>query len=72
MRICIDCGKEINPKRVEALPNTQYCIKCSPKHVHKPVGFMIYHHKTAPEFVAIDANDKNSIYFAKRANERGR
>jgi DnaK suppressor protein len=25
---CLGCGNEINPKRLEALPWTQYCIEC--------------------------------------------
>ena len=26
---CQGCGKEIHPKRLEILPNTKYCVKCS-------------------------------------------
>lgn len=29
MRKCQECGTEIPKARVEALPNVQYCIKCS-------------------------------------------
>ncbi len=25
---CISCGKEINPKRLEAVPWTRHCIEC--------------------------------------------
>ena len=25
---CISCGKEINPKRLDAVPWTKYCISC--------------------------------------------
>ena len=28
---CISCGKEINPKRLEAVPWTQHCIECQEK-----------------------------------------
>ena len=28
---CVSCGKEINPKRLEAVPWTQYCIQCQEK-----------------------------------------
>ncbi len=28
---CISCGKEINPKRLEAVPWTRYCIECQEK-----------------------------------------
>jgi DnaK suppressor protein len=26
--ICENCGQEISPARLEALPHTTYCIKC--------------------------------------------
>lgn len=28
---CINCGEEINTKRLEAVPWTRYCIKCQEK-----------------------------------------
>lgn len=28
---CINCGNEINPKRLEAVPWTRYCIDCQEK-----------------------------------------
>lgn len=28
---CINCGNEINPKRLEAVPWTRYCIQCQEK-----------------------------------------
>lgn len=28
---CISCGAEINPKRLEAVPWTRYCIQCQEK-----------------------------------------
>jgi len=28
---CINCGSEINPKRLEAVPWTRYCIQCQEK-----------------------------------------
>lgn len=28
---CISCGKDINPKRIEAVPWTRYCIECQEK-----------------------------------------
>lgn len=28
---CISCGNEINPKRLEAVPWTRYCIECQEK-----------------------------------------
>ena len=29
MRNCLKCGKEINPLRVKALPDTKVCVNCS-------------------------------------------
>jgi len=28
---CVSCGNEINPKRLEAVPWTRYCIECQDK-----------------------------------------
>lgn len=28
---CINCGNEVNPKRLEAVPWARYCIKCQEK-----------------------------------------
>ncbi|MGA7769618.1 MAG: TraR/DksA family transcriptional regulator [Candidatus Sulfotelmatobacter sp.] len=28
---CLSCGNEINPKRLEAVPWTRYCIACQEK-----------------------------------------
>src|ERR1051326_2821150 len=28
---CVSCGNEINPKRLEAVPGTRYCIECQEK-----------------------------------------
>ncbi|PYP89789.1 MAG: RNA polymerase-binding protein DksA [Candidatus Angelobacter sp. Gp1-AA117] len=28
---CVNCGSEINPKRLEAVPWTRYCIACQEK-----------------------------------------
>ncbi len=28
---CISCGEEINPKRLEAVPWTRFCIECQEK-----------------------------------------
>ena len=26
---CINCGKSVNPERLEVLPNTKICINCA-------------------------------------------
>jgi DnaK suppressor protein len=28
---CVNCGNEVNPKRLEAVPWTRYCIDCQEK-----------------------------------------
>ena len=28
---CVSCGKEVNPKRLEAVPWTRFCINCQEK-----------------------------------------
>ncbi len=50
---CFDCGEEIPAARLEALPDTEYCVKCSDKHTFQYVAHMIYPHKTGGDlFVA--------------------
>jgi len=50
---CYDCENEISPARLEALPDTNYCVKCADKHAAPVVARMIYSHKTAGElFIA--------------------
>jgi RNA polymerase-binding transcription factor DksA len=29
---CVDCGREISPERLDALPQTPYCIHCARRH----------------------------------------
>lgn len=29
--LCVSCGNEINPRRLEAVPWTRYCIECQEK-----------------------------------------
>lgn len=50
---CEDCECEIDPIRLEYLPDTKWCKSCSDKHTPKAVCRMIYPHKTGGElFVA--------------------
>jgi DnaK suppressor protein len=32
--LCLDCGEEIDPRRLEALPGTPYCTDCQEVHEH--------------------------------------
>lgn len=55
---CTDCGEQIHTARLEALPDTQFCINCSDKHTFKYVCRVIYPHKTGGDlFVAKSKED---------------
>ena len=50
---CFDCGDTISPARLQAVPETEYCVNCVDKHTEPVVARMVYSHKTAGEvFVA--------------------
>lgn len=67
---CSKCGKSIPQERLEILPHTQTCVKCSTEKAK--VVFQVYDHKTAPSLVIIDGNDSDSIRLARRAHRRAR
>lgn len=53
MRNCTDCGNQIPEARLEFLPDTQHCTKCSDKHTFKYHARIIYSHKADCElFIA--------------------
>lgn len=75
MRECRLCHNEIPHIRLEALPDTELCVKCSEKFGPKPVrGFMISSHSkgTAPVLVTVDPDDTESMRRAVRADRRMR
>lgn len=49
MSKCQDCGNVIPPARLEALPDTVFCVSCTDKNAKPFVARMIYSHKTAGE-----------------------
>lgn len=50
---CHDCKCEIPALRLQAAPDTDYCVKCVDKHLAPVRCRIIYSHKTAGElFVA--------------------
>jgi RNA polymerase-binding transcription factor DksA len=69
---CKDCKQPIPVERLEALPETDYCIECADNHVEKKVGFMVYDGKTAPDIVFIDPQDEEKLRLAQRADRRER
>jgi hypothetical protein len=41
MKICVSCGREINPLRVKALPATKLCIGCAEGKVGRKRGVSV-------------------------------
>lgn len=67
---CEDCGTKINPARLELLPDTRHCVKCSDKHTFKYHARIIYSHKADCElFVARTAQGAQRL---EREYNRGR
>lgn len=67
---CIDCGDEITAARLEFLPDTEWCVKCSDKHTFKYAAFTIYPHKTGGELFV--ARTKEGARRLEREAIRGR
>ena len=67
---CFDCGNEIPEMRMNAVPDTEYCVKCADKHTEPVVGRMIYGHKTAGEIVF--ARGKENVRRLNREYTRAR
>ena len=67
---CLDCGTQITEARMQAMPNTDYCVRCADKHTEPVVGRMIYSHKTAGELVF--AKGKENIRRLNREYARAR
>jgi hypothetical protein len=67
---CAKCGCQIAPARREALPHTSTCVKCSDAKAY--VGFMDWGHKTAPEIVMVNPDDRENLRRAQAINERRR
>ena len=61
---CCKCGKPIPEERLAILPNTRVCVACSQEKPRK--GFMVFSHKTAPELVTVDADDKESLRIVEK------
>jgi hypothetical protein len=70
MENCVACNCEIPQERLDALPGTNRCVKCSDAKPFK--GYMVFAHKTAPEIVCVSMNNPESIRLADRANSRSR
>lgn len=66
MRRCRVCRGPISQCRLQALPQTQVCVKCSSE--SPLLGVMIYSHKTAP-FIQVVAQKEFDTY--KRYDRKG-
>jgi hypothetical protein len=54
---CEHCGAEIPEARLEAMPDAKHCVNCADLFTMKPVGRILYNHKTAGElYIAKDSN----------------
>ena len=67
---CHDCQEEISEIRLEAVPDTCYCVKCADKHSDPVVARMIYSHKTAGEVII--ARGKENVRRLNREYSRAR
>ena len=67
---CITCNIIIPPLRRRAVPHATTCVRCSTERAH--IGFMDWHHKTAPELVMIPVEQKENIRRARRIAQRSR
>jgi hypothetical protein len=70
IRDCKVCGVRIHPERIEIIPNTQTCTKHSSATAR--VGFMDYSHKTAPQLVMVNSDDKEGMRRAINVYRRKR
>ena len=67
---CFDCGSDIPAARLQAVPDTDYCVNCADKYTEPVVGRMIYNHKTAGEVVI--ARGRENIRRLNREYARAR
>lgn len=72
MKKCKGCEGSIPEERMEALPDTEYCVNCAETQGSTRKGFMVYSHKTAPELIMVDSSNTEDIRQATRASKRSR
>jgi hypothetical protein len=72
---CQVCDTIIPLARLDAVPDTVYCVKCAAKYGPKPkVGFMVSTASkgTASTLVTVDPDDEEALRRAQRAHRRER
>jgi len=70
-RHCKYCSKEIPVGRIKAMPNAYACVPCMESEENggeRPVGIMIFSHKTAPTLFVTNKEQARNI---NRADRRG-
>jgi len=67
---CDECGKHIPVGRLEAIPDTRYCVNHSKTAAY--VGVMSYGHKTAGEVAYVKGDDEEAVRLLWRAYRRSR
>jgi hypothetical protein len=70
MRNCEECGEGIPAARLEFLPDTEYCVKCSDNHTFRYVARQIFPHKTGGDLFV--ARTKEGARRLERECSRGR
>lgn len=68
-RVC-RCGTAISQERLDILPNTYSCVRCSTEQPYQ--GAMVYDHKTAGRLVYVKPENKESVEALKRFVNRAR
>ena len=59
MKSCVCCLSPITAERLEVLPHTNVCVRCSTE--QKYLGANDYTHKTAPTLVFFRAEQKENL-----------
>ena len=67
---CVNCGNTIPDVRLEACPETVYCVNCADKHAQPFIARMIYGHKTAGDVII--AKGKENVRRLNREYTRAR
>jgi hypothetical protein len=56
--LCETCGKKIPKERLEALPSTKTCVKCS--NLDNVIGITVWQ-DGVPELIIMDENDAKNL-----------
>lgn len=70
MLTCRICNAIIPQERLEAIPDTTTCVKCSDVQAYK--GYLVFGHKTGGECVLVNPKNKEAVRQADRFNRRAR